>query len=138
VNYLVDTNVISEVVKIRPDARVIDFLRDQTFLLPSLVFAELAYGIYRLDDKREERSRYINFIEKLKAQYQDIVVPVSMEIAELSGQLRASESRKGRVLSFADAVIASTAMQAGLTLVTRNTKDFEQLDIPLLNPFSTD
>jgi len=46
--YLVDTNVISETVKLRPNAGVMDFLQDTHFLLPSLVFAELAYGTYAL------------------------------------------------------------------------------------------
>jgi len=105
-------------------------------LLSSLVFAELTYGAYQLDDARHERTRYIDFIENLKRYYQDVVVSVSLDIAEGSGRLRAFERKNGRVLFFADAVMAATAQQTGTTLVTRNVKDFETLNIPLFNPFS--
>jgi len=136
--YLVDTHVISEAVKLRPNAGVMDFLRDTHFFLPSLVFAELAYGTYALNPDSKVYTRYVRFIENLKRQYQHIVIPLSLEMAELSGRLRAVESKKGRVLSFADSAIAATAMLTGATLVTRNTKDFAQLNVMLLNPFSSD
>jgi len=135
---VVDTNVISEMVKRRPNQGVVSFLRDKQFLLSSLVFAELTYGAYQLDDARQERAKYIAFIENLKAHYRDVAVPVSLEIAELSGRLRGAEKKNGRILSFADAVMAATALHTGSTLVTRNIKDFEYLDILLLNPFSAD
>jgi len=137
-SYLVDTNVISEMVKRRPEQRVVSFLRDKHFLLSSLVFAEMAYGAYQLDEGREDRIKYLVFIEKLKEHYQDVVVSVSLEIAELSGKLRAVERKNGRVLSFADAVMAASALQTGTTLVTRNVKDFKTLNISLYNPFSLD
>jgi len=137
-SYLVDTNVISEMVKRRPDPGVVSFLRDKRFLISSLVFAELTYGAYQLDDARHERIKYIDFIENLKDHYQDMVVCVSPDIAELSGRLRAIERKNGRVLSFADAVMAASAVQTETTLVTRNIKDFETLDISLFNPFSSD
>jgi len=135
---LVDTNVISEIVKRRPNQGVMSFLRDKRFLLSSLVFAELAYGAYQLDDAHQGRTRYIAFIENLKAHYRDAVIPVSLEIAEISGKLRATEKKDGRILSFADAVMAATALHTGTTLVTRNIKDFEHLNIALFNPFSAD
>jgi len=135
-DYLVDTNVISEVVKRRPNPGVVDFLRESEFLLPSIVFAELNYGAHRLADVRTEKRKYIAFVEKIKHQYSEFIVPVTLEIAELSGRLRAASERNGRVLSGADSVIAATALQTGTTLVTRNTKDFAQLNLTLLNPFS--
>jgi len=137
-SYLVDTNVISEIVTRRPEQRVVSFLRGKSFLLSSLVFAELTYGAYQLNDTREDRKKYITFIKNLKEHYRDMIVPVSLEIAELSGKLRASEKKRGRVLSFADAVMAASALQTGTALVTRNIKDFENLNIPLVNPFSSD
>jgi len=136
-SYLVDTNVISEMVKRRPDPGVVAFLRDKRFWLSSLVFAELTYGACLLDDTRHERTRYIDFIENLKGHYQDVVVSVSLEIADISGRLRAFERKHGRVLSFADAVMAATAQHTGTILVTRNVKDFDTLNIPLFNPFSS-
>jgi len=137
-SYLVDTNVISEMVKRRPNPGVVSFLRDKRFLISSLVFAELTYGAYQLDATRHERIKYLDFIENLKDYYQDMVVSVSLEIAELSGRLRAAERKNGRVLSFADAVMAASAVQTETTLVTRNIKDFETLEISLFNPFSSD
>jgi len=136
--YIVDTNVISEIIKRRPDQRVVSFLRDKQFLLSSLVFAEMSYGAYQLDEAREDRIKYLAFIENLKEYYRDVVVSVSLEIAELSGKLRALERKNGRVLSFADAVMAASALQTGTALVTRNIKDFETLNISLVNPFSLD
>jgi len=137
-SYLVDTNVISEMVKRRPDPGVVSFLRDKHFLISSLVFAELTYGAYQLDDARHEKIKYIDFIENLKDHYQDMVISVSLEIAELSGRLRATERKNGRILSFADSVMAASAVQTETTLVTRNIKDFETLEISLFNPFSSD
>jgi len=136
VDYLVDTNVICEIVKRKPNPGVMDFLRDKEFSLPAIVFAELNYGAYRLADTRAEKPKYITFIERLRNQYRETIIPVSLEIADISGKLRALEERQGRVLSGMDALIAATAMHTGTTLVTRNVKDFAQLNIPLLNPFS--
>jgi len=125
-------------VKRRPNPGVVSFLRDKQFRLSALVFVELTYDAYQLDDARQERAKYIVFIENLKASWQDVVVPVSLQIAEISGTLRAAERRSGRVLSFAAAIMAATALHIGSTLVTRNIKDFENLNLPLLNPFSSD
>jgi len=137
-DYLVDTNVISEIAKQRPDPKVVSFLRDKSFSISSIVFDELAYGTYRLDHQNKNRARYIEFIESIKTSYEDCIMPVSTKIAELSGRLRAAEGQRGRTLSIVDALIAATAMHGGMILVTRNTKDFAQLAIPLLNPFANE
>jgi len=137
-NYLVDTNVISEIIKPRPDQGVVSFLQNQHFLLSTLVFAELSYGAYKLDAARAERGKYITFIENLKQHYRENAIGVSLEIAELSGKLRAAEKKSGRILAFADAIMAATALHTKTTLVTRNIKDFVALSVPLLNPFSSD
>jgi len=134
-DYLVDTNVICEVVKRAPNQGVLDFLRGAEFLLPSVVFAELTYGAHRLPDTHKEKAHYLDFIERLKNQYQDCIVPLNLEIAEISGCLRAKEARQGRILSATDALIAATSLYHKTTLVTRNIKDFAQLNIALFNPF---
>jgi len=134
-SYIIDTNIISEMVKAQPNPRVIDFLQNTQFLLPSFIFAELAYGADKLNPNSKQRLRYIQFIETLKHKYHRLIIPLSVEMAEMAGRLRAREEKTGRILSFADAIIAATSIQTTSTLVTRNTKDFSNLDIPLLNPF---
>jgi len=136
--YLVDTNVISETAKRAPNPGVIQFLDQQTVLLSCLVFGELNYGAHQLKPDHPRRSGYLNFIEQLRQHYEDAIIPISLGIAELAGRLRATEKRQGRVLEMADALIAATAIHTNTTLVTRNTKDFANLDIPLLNPFAPD
>jgi len=134
-NYLVDTNVICEIIKRSPNQGIVDFLQGTEFLLPVIVLAELRYGAHRLPDVREEKAKYLAFIERLKNQYRECIVPICLEIAELSGQLRAEQERQGRILSASDALIAATALKHKTTLGTRNIKDFTQLNIRLLNPF---
>jgi len=134
--YLADTNVISEVVKKRPNPGVIQFLQNNKIFISCVVLTELNYGACRLRHDLHRRKKYMTFTEKIKQQYQQTTLPVSIEIAELSGRMKADEERQGRVLEMMDALIAATAATTGMTLATRNTKDFENLNIPLLNPFS--
>jgi len=135
-DYLVDTNVISETIKSTPNKGVVDFLHATDFWLSCIVFAELAYGAHRLPDLHQSKQKYLTFINSLKHQYSKHIIPVSLDIAETSGTLRAEQEGKGRALSNADALIAATAIHTRVTLVTRNTRDFAQLGIALLNPFS--
>jgi len=135
VDYLIDTNVISEITKHTPNPYVIAFLRTHSFLLSCIVLDELSYGARRLPDGHKDKQKYLDFIERLTVQYQEAIIPVSPEIATLSGKLRAMQERNGRMLSGADALIAATAIHTKTTLATRNIRDFAALQIPLLNPF---
>jgi len=133
--YLVDTNVISELGRRKPDRQVIAFLQGRDILISCIVIAELTFGARSLADSHAGKFGYIALIERLKAEYSEAIIPISLNISETSGVLRASERQQGRILEMADALIAATAIQTGATLVTRNTKDFARLGIPLFNPF---
>jgi len=133
--YLVDTNVISELGRRKPDHRVIAFLQGRDILISCIVIAELTFGARSLADSHAGKSGYIALIERLKQEYEQEIIPISLNISEISGALRASEKQQGRVLEMADALIAATAIQTNATLVTRNVKDFAHLPVPLLNPF---
>jgi len=135
VDYLIDTSVISEVTKQAPNPHVVAFLHGKCFLLSCIVLDELIYGAHRLPDGHKDKQRYLRFIDCLAIKYRQAIVPVSSEIATISGKLRARQERSGRTLAGADALIAATAIHTGTTLVTRNVRDFAALQIPLLNPF---
>jgi len=138
VSFLLDTNVISEWVKPRPDPRVIAWLaetdEDRTFL--SVVsFAEIRRGIELLPDGRR-RSRLAAWpAEELPARFEGRILPVDRRIAETWGILTARGSQAGATLGSIDAFFAATAEARRLTLVTRNTKDFATIGIPLVNPW---
>ena len=137
-SFLLDTNVISEWVKPRPDPGVIAWLaetdEDRTFL--SVVsFAEIRRGIELLPDGRR-RSRLAAWLaEELPARFEGRILPVDRRIAETWGILTARGSQAGATLGSIDAFFAATAEARRLTLVTRNTKDFATIGIPLVNPW---
>jgi predicted nucleic acid-binding protein len=133
---VLDTNVISELVRLTPEPRVVAFLASvEDPIVSAIVFHELAYGAERLRDP-SKRMKLDLFLEGAKAMYEGRIVVVDLALAELAGRLRARASRSGWVLSQFDSIIAATAIQAGAMLATRNIADFEQLDIPLVDPWS--
>jgi predicted nucleic acid-binding protein len=133
---VLDTNVISELMRLKPEPKVVDFLKVcEEPIVSAIVFHEIAYGIERLRDA-EKKLQLELFLRGLKEMYRDRVVEVGVALAELAGRLRARASTSGWVLSESDSVIAATAIEKGARLATRNIEDFERLPIPLLNPWS--
>lgn len=132
---LFDTNIISELARKRPDARVVAFVeRTPRILVSVILFHELSYGFETAD--REQRIRLSAFLAAIRDRFGRNAVPVDLGIAETAGRLRAFAKNGGRVLTVSDSLIAATALAKAAPLVTRNVKDFEGLDVPLVNPFS--
>ncbi len=132
--YLLDTNIVSEAGRKRPDAGVVRFLNEQANLRVSVIlFYELMFGVEKAPKAEQARLRL--FYEALEQKFAPRAFPVDLAAARKAGELRALAHRKGRVLADADALIAATAIAHGATLVTRNVKDFEGLDVRVLNPF---
>jgi predicted nucleic acid-binding protein len=133
---VLDTNVISERVRLAPEPKVATFLGTvEDPIVSAIVFHELAYGVERLRDS-SKRMQLELFLQGVKAMYEGRVVGVDLALAELAGRLRAQASRSGWVLAQFDSLIAATAIQTGAKLATRNIVDFERLGIVLINPWA--
>lgn len=138
-SFLLDTNVISEGAKPRPDAGVMDWLAsiDEEQLHLSIVsIAELRHGIERLDAGRRKTALDLWLTEQLPARFDSRLMPVDAEIADAWGRIVAAAQAAGRPIGAMDAFVAATAKQHQLTLVTRNIADFEATGIRLFNPWS--
>ena len=135
---LVDTNVFSELVKPRPDERVVGWLhehRDQS-LLSTIVVAELTIGI-RTTNGARMRALLEPWLERLIERHRDRIVPFDLACAscwgEFGSKVLISEQRVGS-RQF-DTLIAAQAMTRGVPLATRNVRDFESIDLETVNPW---
>ena len=132
--YLLDTNVISETRKSRPDAGVIAFLSaadGDGLFLSVLTLGELRKEVALKSRADPEAAGPLGaWVEGIAAHFGDRILPVNSAIALRWGELSAS-----RNLPVIDALIAATALSRDLTLVTRNTRDFELSGPPLLDPW---
>jgi predicted nucleic acid-binding protein len=127
---LVDTNVISELVRRQPNAGVLawaDVLA--VFSISAVTVDEIAYGLSWRPNAHIE-AWFDSFLHRHP------VLPVTEAIARRAGELRGGFAARGIVRSQADMMIAATAQVHALTLVTRNEDDFRGCGIPVLNPFS--
>lgn len=128
--YLCDTNVISELMRPIPYPHVKEWLDKQELVyLSTITVEEISFGLAR---KKLLKKRV--WFDRFVASHVSLL-EVSQKIAERSGQLRGGLSLRGKTREQADMLIAATALAHGLTLATRNTKDFEGTGVPLFNPF---
>jgi predicted nucleic acid-binding protein len=126
---LVDTNIISELMRRAPDAQVMQwFGRTPSMAVSVITVDEIVYGLTRraLQPLRE---RFDEFVANMQ------VLDMDHRIARRAGELRGAFAARGIVRHQADMQIAATAQVHALTLVTRNVRDFEDCGIALLNPF---
>jgi predicted nucleic acid-binding protein len=139
VSFLLDTNVVSEWVKPYPNPGVITWLddvdEDRTFLSVATV-AELRYGIERLPSGRRRTRLHQWATHELPLRFEGRFLPIDSVIADRCGQVVARSEAIGRRMEVMDAFIAATAEIYRLTVVTRNTSDFEPIIKGVLNPWT--
>lgn len=130
--YLCDTNIISELMRPQPQPIVRHWLESQdTILLSVLSLEELHFGLLRKDlhQKRDWLTRFV------AARCE--CLPIDTRIAIRAGEMRGELAKQGQTRTQADLLIAATAATHQATLATRNTRDFENLNLPIFNPFIT-
>ena len=133
--YLLDTNVISELMRETPDSQVISFLSGpEDVWLSSVLIHEVEYGL-RLLPMGERRNRLSAMQSGLLAAYADRILPLDRLAAEWAAEFRAAARRTGRTTDMGDILVAGIARAHGLTVATRNTSDFDGLDVEGVNPW---
>ena len=130
--YLVDTNVVSELLRPAPDRGVTTWARGLTRAALSAVSVEEVF--FSLSWK--PNARVLAAIERLIKDHFDLL-EVTVPIARQAGTLRGQLQALGRPRTQADMLIAATAAAHGLTVVTRNEREFEGCGVTVINPFST-
>lgn len=132
--FLVDTNVVSELTKRRPNARAIAWITAQkTITISAITIDELAFGVLRAP--AAQRVRLTTWLDALVAA-KPTIVPIDAVVARLAGELRANAAARGRPATQPDMLIAASALLGGHTLATRNVRDFHGTGVPLFDPFS--
>jgi len=138
VKYLIDTCVISELVKPRPNRAVVGWLRDcdeERLFLSVLTIGELQKGIARLPPSKRRTSLEMWVDQNLRDRFAERTLPVDVEVAERWGQLVADAERRGEPVPAIDSLIAATALTHGLTIITRNTDDMRRCGASVLDPW---
>ena len=135
--FLLDTNVISELTRDDPDSRVARFLNDEGDLwLSSVVVYEMEYGLATLPQgRRAARLRALQ--ANILAAFAGRLLSLDQSGARWAAEFRAQARRAGRTVDVGDALIAGTAKAHDLAIATRNIRDFEGMDIHIVNPWDS-
>lgn len=138
-SFLPDTNVISEWLKPQPHAGVIRWLAsaDEDRVSISVVtIAEVRSGLERMP-KGRRRDRIATWLsEDLVVRFEGRIVPVDLAIAQEWGVVVGQARGRGLNIGIMDAFLAATARSRGMTLVTRNTRDFRGLGVEVFDPWA--
>jgi toxin FitB len=138
--FLLDTNCVSELVRVKPDPRVLEWMEaaEETLLhLSVLTLGEIRKGVAALPQDRR-RTRLEAWLEvDLRSRFSGRILPVDAAVADRWGLLSAQARRNGAPLPIIDGLLAATALYHNLTMVSRNVSDFAAAKVPVLNPWES-
>jgi len=138
--YLLDTNIVSELMKSRPNRRVVAWIEatpEELLNLSVITIGEIRKGIDLLDDDEPRRAALQSWLDRdLRVRFAGRLLTFDEDVAERWGQLEAAVRKRRHTLPTIDAQLAATALQHGLTFVTRNTADIRPTGVPVFNPWS--
>jgi toxin FitB len=138
VTFLLDTNVISEWTKTRPDPGVVQWLAEadeDRIFISAVTLAKIRYGIARLPPGRRRNNLNTWLTDDLPARFENRILSVDAHVGDRCGCVLARGRAAGRPVSIMDAFIAATAERHDMNLVTRNVADFARLGLRLINPW---
>ena len=135
--YLLDTCVISELVKPAPDRKVVGWLSEQpseALFLCAITIGEVRKGLVKLPDS-SKKERLTLWFNTLLDDYKDRMLPIDLMVCENWGILQGHAEKAGTPMAAIDGLLAATAYTHNMTLATRNERDFAQSHIPIVNPW---
>ena len=136
--WLLDTNVISELRRLRPEPRVVAFVASRSLerlFVSTVTLAEIRFGIELVADVNRRATLTDWLTHKVRPMFEQRVLPVTEDIM-FKWRLLVEEGRKsGHTFSQPDLIIAATAAHHGLTVVSRDVSDYEKARLPLVNPW---
>jgi predicted nucleic acid-binding protein len=137
--YLLDTSLISELVKNKPQRSVLDWVEsceEESLFLSVLTLGELQKGVIKLpqNKKREFLQSWIR--NNLTERFRGRILAVDEEVAVLWGRIQGEAEKRGKPMPAIDSLIAATGLVHHLIVVTRNSSDIEQSGVSLFNPWN--
>jgi predicted nucleic acid-binding protein len=136
---VLDTNVISEIFKPRPDPGVMAWLQRQeeaAVFTTAVTRGELLYGVAIRPAGREKESLLAGLLRIFEVRFPDRVLPYDSDAADAHAVFAAMRRMQGRPTSHPDAMIAGIVRSRGAILATRNVRDFEGCDVALIDPWN--
>lgn len=136
---ILDTNVLSAVVNDRPDERIVKWLEGQPIFdvgVTAITIYELEFGIANAPDGRKRRNLEVLYREIVGEIFQRNRLELDERSASIAARLASDRKRRGRIVGLADTLIAGITIANYGHLATRNVKDFQDLDINLIDPWN--
>ena len=136
-NYLLDTCVISELVKAMPNENVINWINhtpNERLFLSVITIGEIRKGITKLPDSKKKH-RLTNWLNTLLEDYQASIYPIDLAVAENWGSIQGKAENNGTPVASVHSLIAAVAQTYNLIVVTRNENDFASTNVTILNPW---
>jgi toxin FitB len=137
--WLLDTNILSELRRPRPEPKVVAFVAAQpleTLHISSVTLAEIRFGIERVTDLQRRAELTAWLAHKVRPMFSQRILPVTEDIM-FRWRLLVEEGRKvGHTFSEPDLIIAATALEHGLMLVSRDTREYERARMPVFDPWT--
>ena len=137
--YLLDTCVISELVKPSPKKKVVSWLKktsSETLFLSVITIGEVRKGLAKLPESIKKEKLAV-WLDTLLEEYQERILPIDLMVAENWGVIQGNAEKAGALMASIDSLIAATTYTHNLTLVTRNESDFTPSQIPIINPWES-
>jgi toxin FitB len=136
--WLLDTNVLSELRRPKPDPKVVGFVASKPLdllFVSTVTFAEIRFGIERVGDatRRAELNDWL--AHKIRPMFEQRALAVTEDVMFKWRLLVADGRKAGHTYSQPDLIIAATALHHGLTVVSRDTSDFKKARVPVVNPW---
>ncbi len=139
-NYLLDTCVISELIKARPAKNIVKWVEsidERAMFISVLTLGEIHKGIQKLRASRKKRTLQEWVSSDLYERFDNRIIPVSIKIARIWGEIQGKAEKKGERMPAIDSLIAATAIAYDFTVVTRNAADMENSGVKINNPWDT-